>query len=1323
MADLAHLQNSTPHTRLLGSDRYHVLLSGAGTGVSSHDSVALTPWSADRTEDGDGFFIYLRDLDDGRLWSSGHEPVHARADAYGARYEPGVVRFERLDAEVATRLDVCVAPDADLEVRRLTLENRAARPRRIEVTTYAEVALIEPAAYAAHPAFAKLFVQTEYDAAHAALLAHRRPRSAGEHHLWLLHACAGPGAPLQYETDRVRFVGRGRTLAAPVALTGAGPLSGTVGSVLDPIVSLRRVVHLAPGETAALTILLGVAPTRTAALAMARRHAPIAAGSTSAAGATAGVFAAATERERTVLRALGITADQAERLQTLAGAMLYGDPRLRAPADVLRRAHGSPALLGTYGLRSDALLAVAHVRRTEDRALVAEVLAARAYWETKGLRVDLLVLCEGTALCGEVNALVGAPADAPGRVLVRELGDVPAADRDVIVACAHLVVAEALPDIGAEARRTQTALDAAPTPSSSSTQSSSSTLPPASTACDVARTAPRADTGAINGYGAFSADGSEYVITLDDDATGRVRRPPMPWVNVIANAVFGFLVSESGAACTWSRNSRENRLTPWYNDTVRDPHGEALYVRDDDTGAFWSPLPGPVTPGAACDAPTESTFEARHGLGYSLWQHRSRDLEHEVWTFVPQQRPDPVKITRIRLTNASDRPRRLSIFAYHRLVLGGVPGTSGRFVVTDLDAVSQALFARNRMNDEFADGVVFVAGVAPAGATAMRFTADRTAFLGRHGSPASPAAIACGGALDGTTGAALDPCAAVQMTVEIPARATVECAALLGEAGDAAQARTLVARYREPGAVERALAEARAFWDDLRAGIQIATPAPALDRMVNGWLPYQVLSCRLWGRSAFYQSGGAFGFRDQLQDSAAFTTTRPALTRAQILLHAAHQFVEGDVLHWWHPPLGRGIRTRFSDDLVWLPYVTAHYVRTTGDVGVLDEHVGFVTARPLLPGEDEAYLVPTRADEVADVYAHCCRALDRSLTSGAHGLPLMGTGDWNDGMNRVGREGRGESVWLAFFLYRVIDGFVPLCDRRGDGARAARYRAYQTRLRAALETAAWDGAWYRRAYYDDGTPLGSAANDECRIDALAQAWAVLSNAVPRARAAQAMDAVLHLLVDEEHGLIRLLTPPFDHDPHDPGYIKGYVPGIRENGGQYTHAALWVVEALAELGRRDRAAALLTMLSPVSHGATPAQVATYQVEPYIVAADVYGTAPHIGRGGWTWYTGSASWMYRIAVESLLGVRLEGGDTLIVAPRIPDAWPGFTVRLRLPDGRGDYEIVVTNPTGLAAVVTAVAVDGAPGAIVAGAAHVVVDGAAHRVDVVLGAADPSA
>jgi len=532
--------------------------------------------------------------------------------------------------------------------------------------------------------------------------------------------------------------------------------------------------------------------------------------------------------------------------------------------------------------------------------------------------------------------------------------------------------------------------------------------------------------------------------------------------------------------------------------------------------------------------------------------------------------------------------------------------------------------------------------------------------------------------------------------------------------------RALVARYQGPGAIADALDGARAFWTELLSGVRIETPVPAIDRMVNGWLPYQILSCRIWGRTAFYQSGGAFGFRDQLQDAAALVHLRPGLTRAQLLLHAAHQFVEGDVLHWWHPPTGRGIRTRFSDDLLWLPLLTAFYVHTTGDWAVLDESIGFLTVRPLADGEDEAYLVPEQSGEHADLYAHCCRALDRGLTRGSHGLPLMGTGDWNDGMNRVGREGKGESVWVGFFLYRIIDDFAPLCERRGDTARLERYRAYQTALRQALDEAGWDGAWYRRAYYDDGTPLGSATNTECRIDALAQSWAVISEAAPAERATQAMHSALDLLVSEKDGIIRLLTPPFDRDAHDPGYIKGYVPGIRENGGQYTHGAMWIVQAVAELGWRDRAARLLAMLSPVHHTASAERLAVYQVEPYVIAADVYGAAPHVGRGGWTWYTGSAGWMYRVALESVLGIRIDDGTTLRVRPCVPDDWARFSARVRLADGATVYEITVRNPTGCAAAVTEVQVDGRPAVLERDAARVPLqqDGAIHRVDVTLGA-----
>jgi cyclic beta-1,2-glucan synthetase len=806
----------------------------------------------------------------------------------------------------------------------------------------------------------------------------------------------------------------------------------------------------------------------------------------------------------------------------------------------------------------------------------------------------------------------------------------------------------------------------------------------------------------FNGHGGFSADGSEYVIRLAPGDAGPVR-PPLPWANVPANERVGFIATESGAMYTWSANSRENRLTPWLNDPVTDPHGEALYLRDEESGACWSPTPGP-TPGPGA-------YEARHGMGYTRWRTTAHDLESEVLAFVP--RLDPVKIVRLRVTNRGATARRVAAFSYAQLVLGVFPWETGPSVETR--AEDGVILAVNPKNGEFAPLVAFAAVCGGADAS---LTADRAEFLGALGGADRPAAV-WADRLSGRVGKGLDPCAAFRVALDLAPGETGEVVFLLGQGNDAAEARTVAARYREPSAVEAALDLVRAFWRDTVGGVQVETPSPALDLMVNGWLTYQNLSCRVWGRSAYYQSGGAFGFRDQLQDTAALVHLAPELTRRQIVLHAAHQFVEGDVLHWWHPPTSKGMRTRFADDLLWLPYVAAYYVRTTGDTSVLDEDARFVTAHQLAPGEDEEFLLPRDSGTSASVYDHCCRSLDRSLTAGAHGLPLMGVGDWNDGMNRVGREGRGESVWLGFFLSAILDDFIPLCEWRGDRERAERYGEYAQRLRQSLNAdgEGWDGGWYRRAYYDDGTPLGASTNDECRIDTIAQAWAVISRVAPPEKAEQALDAMERHLVSEGEGIIRLLTPAFDKTPHDPGYIKGYLPGVRENGGQYTHGALWAVKALAELGRTERAARLLEMLSPVTRGATADAIGVYQVEPYVIAADVYGVAPHVGRGGWTWYTGSAGWMFRVALESILGVELVGGDTLVVRPCIPREWPGFTVRYRLADRATTYELLVTRGEGA----TTARGDGTGEgpSVDGGAVRIPVrrDGGTHRVEIALG------
>lgn len=809
-----------------------------------------------------------------------------------------------------------------------------------------------------------------------------------------------------------------------------------------------------------------------------------------------------------------------------------------------------------------------------------------------------------------------------------------------------------------------------------------------------------------NGYGGFSADGREYIVRLTPDANGNLRRPPMPWVNVIANEAAGFIVSEAGGGYMWAGNSRLNRLTAWHNDPVCDPHAEAVWIRDEDSHEYWSVTSGPSP------APTE--YVVRHGFGYSTFRHRHDELSGDATMFVA--RNDPVKITRVRLQNHGTRPRRLTLFSFAHWALGGLAAETYRDVETMYDSRQAAILATNRQRETYGGHTAFsaIAAGSPGDWGATTYTCDRAAFLGELADMSAPAALVADRALDGRSGKGLDPCAAWRVPVELPPGGNCEVAFLLGEAAHVSQVDQLLDRYRTNGRVEQAFREVQTFWNDIVSSLQIETPNPEIDLLVNGWLSYQNLSCRIWARSAYYQPGGAYGFRDQLQDAAALVLLRPDLTRDQIIRHASQQFPEGDVLHWWHPDTRYGLRTRFSDDLLWLPFLTAHYVNTTGDETVWDEVTPFVDGPPIPAGHPELYMCPVESGLTATVYEHCCRALDRGLTVGPHGLPLIGCGDWNDGFSRVGRQSRGESVWLGFFIHFALSHILPACRQRGDADRTARYEEYRSRVAAALNGPGWDGQWYRRAFYDSGDPIGSAASDECQIDAIAQAWAVISGVAPPDRARCALAAVEQRLVCREAGLIRLLTPPFDCTPHDPGYIKGYLRGIRENGGQYTHGVLWVVRALAELGRGSAAVEMLTMLSPVSHTASTAQADVYQTEPYVVAADVYGEPPHLGRGGWTWYTGSAGWMFRIAVESIFGLTIDRGRTLVIRPAISSSWPRCRLTYRLPNDTTTFDIVIENPHGRESGVSQAMLDGNELDITNGVARVPVvrDGGRHQV-----------
>ena len=1246
-----------PHARLLANGRYFTFITAAGTGQSRRHGHVVNRWHGDPVEDGQGQFIYLRDLDNGALWSASMQPVKCKSRGYQSSDLPGVFRIVNEARGIRTQLDIAVSPRDDLEVRRLQLTNLTRRPRSIEVTSFLEAVLTWQGADMGHPAFSKLFVQTSYDASCAALVAERRPRGADETWPCLFHSLAGAEA-MSWESDRLRFLGRGRTAADPQAFEGED-LSGSVGNVLDPCLSLRTVIELEPEGESAIGFVTGIAEGKGDALKLAGKHREL---------TTIGrVLVEAVEVEEDLRLQAGLDDKTASQFQSLAAAMYYGHRSLVPPPGQLGGA-GMPPLPRD---RPTMVLCDGW-----DAGSTREALQARGYWGTKGFFTNFVVLDDGDG---------AAPEGLDDRVFTYSPKALGAEGQAMLFAVATLVVRGSLPDVS-----TNHAPGAPP---------EIRQMEGGGEGWEVSK-----ELRFFNGYGGFSQDGSEYVIRLPKGG----KRPPMPWINVVANEAAGFLVSESGAGCTWARNSQANRLTPWSNEPASDPHGEALYLRDEESGEVWCPLPGPV--------PACTDHEVRHGHGATRFLSKCNGIAQETTMFVP--RHDPVKIVIVRLTNGSAEAKRLALTAYQRLVMGTLPEPRS-LIVTRREA-DGSLRAVNLAAGDFRGGIAFMAlAVSDAAVETSGFTCDRFEFLGRHGTPANPAALRRGAELGGACGAGLDPCFAQQAVFALPPGGMVECIVLLGEAMSDQVATKLVSRYSNPGVARAALEEMQDFWKSLAGAVKVSTPSPMMDLMVNGWLPYQTLCCRMWARTAFYQSSGAFGYRDQLQDSASLLALDPSFARRQLLLHARHQFVEGDVLHWWHAePIGRGLRTRFSDDLLWLPLLTCDYLRATGDDGLLDERVPYLKAPLLAEGHDEDYIAPEPAGEDGTLYDHCCRAIDRSLATGPHGLPLMGTGDWNDGMSRVGREGRGESVWVGFFLYRILGAFIPVCESRGDRARAARYEEQRGKLLTALNDGGWDGEWYRRAYYDNGAPLGSRESDECKIDTLAQSWAILSKAAPAERADLAMDAMERELISEEEGIIRLLTPPFINTPNDPGYIKGYVAGVRENGGQYTHAACWAVQAIAEHGENNRALRLWEMLAPISHARTSEAVDVYKVEPYAVAADVYGASPHIGRGGWTWYTGSSGWMYRVALESILGLRVERGSTLVIRPCIPDDWAGFSIEGRLPDGSAGYRLTVENPDGSAKIVESVTLDGVPVEISGGSARVTLPpgGAVHEVRLVL-------
>jgi cellobiose phosphorylase len=1255
-ADVQLRTITTPNTRLpeiqlLSNGHYQTMISNAGGGYSRWKNMAVTRWREDATKDDRGIFCYIKDVNSDKFWSNTYQPTLQVPKSYEAIFSQGHVEFRRNDFGIDTKTEVVISPEDDVELRRIKITNKTQSAKVLEVTSYAEVVMAPQASDEAHPAFSNLFVQTQIVPEHNTIFCTRRPRSEEETPPWMFHLMHVRGIEVQavsYETDRMQFTGRSRTLRYPQAMIDE-VLSGKDGSVLDPIMSIRYRIVIKPNQTATVDLVYGIADTKDACESLMYKYQDKYLKNRA--------FELSWTHSQVLLRQINATESDAQLYNRLAASIIYANAGLRADAAVIQNNYRGQSGLWSHSISGDLPIVLLHVFDQQSVELVKQLVQAHAYWRLKGLAVDLVIWNEDHGsyrqfLQEQILGLITAEASRQGQeklgnIYVKSADQISSEDRLLFESVARIIISD---NKGSLLEQVTRQISEKPLAGLLEAKTASSPI-------QQKRLTLPDDLLFFNGTGGFTKKGNEYKIIIDKDKT-----TPAPWVNVIANPLLGTVVSENGSAYTWAINAHEYRITPWSNDPVSDAGGEAFYLRDEETGNFWCPSPFPKK--------TNHPFIITHGFGYSIFEHLEEGIHSEMTVFV--DRDLPVKLIVLKLKNGSGRERKLSATGFLEIILGDVRSKTNMHILSEQDTETGALIFRNRYNSAFSERVSFFK---VDGGYNFSYTADRSEFIGRNRHLDNPQAL-YRKKLSGRTGAAMDTCAALHVKFDLLHDAEKEIIFLVGSEVNSQEAKSLLLKFSGTDAVHQSLQNVKDYWQQIVNTIQVTTPDRSLNILANGWLIYQTIACRMFARSGFYQSGGAFGFRDQLQDSLALLHTLPAMAREQILLSASRQFTEGDVQHWWHPPEGRGVRTRCSDDLLWLPFAVARYIAATGDTDILQIQVGFLESRTLHEGEDTLYDLPVSLNATGTLYEHCVRAIKYSHRFGEHGLPLIGAGDWNDGMDRVGNKGKGESVWLAFFFYDVLINFSAVASNNGDILFAESCKKEAATLQSNIEKSGWDGEWYRRAYFDDGTPLGSKENEECRIDAIAQSWSVLSGAGDHERKKIAMASLDQHLVRRDLQLIQLLDPPFDVKGPNPGYIKGYVPGVRENGGQYSHAAIWTLMAFAALKDRDKVWELFSMIQPLNHAKDAESVGIYKVEPYVMAADVYANESHKGRGGWTWYTGSAGWMYQFIISSLLGIELRK-DKLIFKPCFPVEWS--SVSLIYKYGKSTYHFTIFQHNG--------------------------------------------
>ena len=1272
-----------PKAHILSNGNYSVMITDKGTGYSKNKIIAVTRWRADSTIDKYGMFLYLRNVETNDLWSSTYAPLNILPEQYEVTFTEDKATFSRMDGHIKTLTEVIVTSGDNAEIRRLSIKNFGDKPCEIEVTSYLEVVIATQASDLAHPVFSNLFVETRYIAEKRLILASRRPRSDTEKSMFMANTAIVDGelvGNVRFETDRSNVIGRGHNVKNPIIIEPGKQLLNTVGPVLDPVICIRVTVRIEPGATATISYVTAISDSDEILLGMIEKY--------RSPNSIEGAFRLALASSQVETKYLGVKAEDVELYQNMISELLFISPRRMENSAWISKNTKGQSSLWRYGISGDYPIVFVVLNKMDRVKILNEVIKAREYWRLMDLHVDLVILSDeeqnySQPLFNLVSDIVESSRASNG---VKSTKGIYILDKNKVleddIALLYAVASIVLTGDGRKMAEQITELQPDDLPSNMQR-----IAPPSKY---VNETSAENKLNYFNGIGGFSEEGNEYVIRLE-----KGKNTPAPWINVIANPGFGFIVSESGSGYTWYGNSRENKLTPWSNDAITDNPGEIIYISDTDTGEVWSLTCLPIR--------EDTHYTITHGFGYSVFEHVSHGIKQRLSQHVPID--DSIKLSIASIKNTTGKKRNLTLTYFIRPILGVTDQVNAMHIKTSIGDTG-TLRVENPYNEEYPGYICFI----DSSQKGFTVTGDRKEFFG-SGDVDSPECLSRV-SLSGNVGIGYDPCAALQMKVALEPNESREIVFALGMASGIEGVEKLTEKYCDVKTAIESLVEVKDFWKNRLDSVQVVTPNVPMNLMLNGWLQYQVISCRLWARSAFYQSGGAYGFRDQLQDCLSVVQIWPQLVREQILRHASHQFLQGDVQHWWHEPKGSGTRTRISDDRLWLPYVTAEYIRVTGDSKILEEELAFLDDKILLESEDERYSIPEISENKATLYEHCLRAIKVSLNFGSHGLPLMGSGDWNDAMNNVGNRGSGESVWLAWFLASVLEMFSPICKMMGDDELVKEYAGIRLAIVEAVEKNAWDGNWYLRAYFDNGTPLGSTHNLDCRIDSISQSWSVISGAGKPERAVNAMNSMEEYLVSSEDGIIKLLKPPFDKGETEPGYIKGYIPGVRENGGQYTHAAAWAIIAFAKLGNGDKAWELFDLINPINHSNNLREYSRYKVEPYVMAADVYAVYPHIGRGGWSWYTGAAGWMYKAGLENIMGFSKKG-KTIIIDPCIPKNWEGYSIKYKY--NNSTYDIKVNNPQGINKGVKKISVDGKVSA--SNQIKLVNDGKTHDVDVLMG------